>query len=677
MLVLDFAAGLLDIQKRLVHEEESLEPGLPVVEFLMDGGKDFLHGLDAGFRDFQGAGVAFDGARQDHGQADQGPVRPRPDKRQLPFVPPVAGLEQLLQGNLHGSVHDVVDLVQHLAVAVHDDAHDAVAERKRIGVPDDAAGLGGEVVDIHEFHPRRGQPFDDPRALRVHGDAVFGHDDIDPLAGRDEGCHLRDDARDPAAQERADDDAEGAVLGRIRVAADSAADDAVGPDEDIDVEVDIDLQGRQDHDIQGMDGGTDVVRARILDGGNLLVELVMGDGFGRDLVEGLDVHESADEAFLVELHHVGGDAAEGEGGLDSLLQHALADVLDGREGCAAGTGLDAESILEITAVDDHLGSLFRQQDVPRVLAVPDGAGRDLGTVAHGLHHDHGVHVAGGDGLGNVRIRDQVVRQDDDVVGVARVGKGVAQGAADGFCVFRARASGGVAQFVAGGSGKEGHVDVQRTGGDGAAAPAVRAEHDRFLHQAMGYLVGQFPPEAGSGNPRDDTVADMLDQGRVHVGKAGSREMQVPEAHFGQLGDHHVHDPVAAAEMMMERDGHPVLQARSQDGFLEAHDFRMSHNASSLSKMPDATARATVRSARITTGRSTILPFREMTPEPLAWASLMAAMMRSAFSISRGDGANTSFTTSIWRGLMMDFPSKPRVLMSSTSFRKVSMSSRLE
>ena len=36
--------------------------------------------------------------------------------------------------------------------------------------------------------------------------------------------------------------------------ADGPADDAVGTDEDIDIEVDIDLEGGQDDDIEGMDG---------------------------------------------------------------------------------------------------------------------------------------------------------------------------------------------------------------------------------------------------------------------------------------------------------------------------------------------------------------------------------------------------------------------------------------
>ena len=41
------------------------------------------------------------------------------------------------------------------------------------------------------------------------------------------------------------------------------------------------------------------------------MERVLPEGFGSDLVEGLHVDEALDEAFLVHLHHMRGDAAEG------------------------------------------------------------------------------------------------------------------------------------------------------------------------------------------------------------------------------------------------------------------------------------------------------------------------------------------------------------------------------
>ena len=44
-----------------------------------------------------------------------------------------------------------MDFVEHLAVTVHHDTHHTVAERQGVGLADDAAGLGGEVVDVHDL----------------------------------------------------------------------------------------------------------------------------------------------------------------------------------------------------------------------------------------------------------------------------------------------------------------------------------------------------------------------------------------------------------------------------------------------------------------------------------------------------------------------------------------------
>ena len=101
MLVLDLAAGFLDVQERRVHEEVSLVAGLQVPQFLVRGGEDFPDRFDGGFRHLERPGVPFDGARQDHGQADQGPVGPRLSQRKLPGIPVVPGAKQLFQCDFH------------------------------------------------------------------------------------------------------------------------------------------------------------------------------------------------------------------------------------------------------------------------------------------------------------------------------------------------------------------------------------------------------------------------------------------------------------------------------------------------------------------------------------------------------------------------------------------------
>ena len=50
-------------------------------------------------------------------------------------------------------------------------------------------------------------------------------------------------------------------------------------------------------------------------------------------------------------------------------------------------------------------------------------------------------------------------------------------------------------------------------------------------------------------------------------------MQVLEAHLREFVNHKVHHLIAAAEMMMERDCHPVLQTAQTDSLFERDEFR--------------------------------------------------------------------------------------------------------
>ena len=71
-----------------------------------------------------------------------------------------------------------------------------------------------------------------------------------------------------------------------------------------------------------------------------------------------------------------------------------------------------------------------------------------------------------------------------MVGVFCVGEGIAQRTADRFGVLGAGATRSVAQRVAGRSAEESHIDVQFSISYGAAAAAVRTEHNRLLHEAV-------------------------------------------------------------------------------------------------------------------------------------------------------------------------------------------------
>lgn len=107
------------------------------------------------------------------------------------------------------------------------------------------------------------------------------------------------------------------------MAADGAADDAVGAGEDVDVEVGVDLQGGEDHEVQLVHGGGHHV-AGVVAGADLVVEVVVFQALGGVQVEALHVQDAVDEALLVHGGDLAGDAAQGEAAVDVLVDHLLA-----------------------------------------------------------------------------------------------------------------------------------------------------------------------------------------------------------------------------------------------------------------------------------------------------------------------------------------------------------------
>ena len=120
------------------------------------------------------------------------------------------------------------------------------------------------------------------------------------------------------------------------------------------------------------------------------------------------------------------DAAEGERCLDVLVNHALADVLNGSERSTARTGLYREAVLEVATVHNHLRSLLSEQNVARVLCVAYGTRSNLRRVAYRLNLHNVVYVVLRDRVRSVRIGHEVVGEDNHLVGIVSVGQRVTE-----------------------------------------------------------------------------------------------------------------------------------------------------------------------------------------------------------------------------------------------------------
>ena len=156
-------------------------------------------------------------------------------------------------------------------------------------------------------------------------------------------------------------------------------------------------------------------------------------------------------------------------------------------------------------------------------------------------------------------------QQHDFVGVLRVGHGVAERAADALSVLAV----GVAEGVADRHAEEGDVNFQLAAFHEVDAAAVRVDLYRLFENAGGDGVGQFAAQAGGVEFADHAVFDVLNQRRVHAGERAGGDGEVLEAHFGEDFHHHVDGVVAAAEAVVEGDGHAVFEAAGAHGVFDA------------------------------------------------------------------------------------------------------------
>ena len=243
--------------------------------------------------------------------------------------------------------------------------------------------------------------------------------------------------------------------------------------------------------------------------------MVVFQGLGCVEIEALHVENTVDEALLVHGRDLAGDAAEGEPAVDTAVEHLLAEETRRGKRSTAGAHLHGEAVIEVARRVDDIGGIAGDEQLLRVLRVARCAGHDALRVADVVRDDDVVDLVLRNGPGSVRIGDEMVRDDHDLVGIGGVRAGVAQRAAGNALVVITAVTVGIAVGVARRRAEEGDVDVQLTRADGRGAPAVRAEHDRAIHQAAGDGLRQLAAHTGRFDVRDNAVLNVADERSVN------------------------------------------------------------------------------------------------------------------------------------------------------------------
>ena len=212
------------------------------------------------------------------------------------------------------------------------------------------------------------------------------------------------------------------------------------------------------------------------------MEVIVFQRERRIKVEALHVEDAVDQSLLVHGRDLAGDAAEGEPAVDLSVKHFLPQEARRRQRRTAAAHLHGEAVVEIAGRFDDVRSGLGDQQLLRVLGVARRAGHDTLRVADVVGQNDVVHVVFRDCPRRVRIGHQMVRDNNNVLGVFCVRSGVAERTAGNAALVVAAVAVGIAVGVAGRRAEERHVDMQLSAADGGGAASVRPEHDRAVDQ---------------------------------------------------------------------------------------------------------------------------------------------------------------------------------------------------
>ena len=322
---------------------------------------------------------------------------------------------------------------------------------------------------------------------------------------------------------------------------------------DVDVKVQVHLGCAQQDDVQVVHACALAADARVLGRGNLHVFGVGANRFNRLQVKALYIQQCLKAALVEHVDHVSGDAAHAVAALDALFEHHLLDVFGGGQGRAARAGLEGEAVLEQAGRLDDLGGVACHLQAHRVAGNLGGTGDDAGRVADLVNLDDVVDINLRDGEADQRVGDQVVGDNDNLLGVHRVGECVADRAAG----RRSDLTGAVAHVVGGWGGDEGHVDNRGSLLHVGGSAAVAAEDNRLVHDALRDGLADLRAHVVALDAGDHAVFDVADDRLMHVKDRACVDGQIFDAHLGNLVQHHVQHIVAVSHVVVEGNGHSV------------------------------------------------------------------------------------------------------------------------
>ena len=309
-------------------------------------------------------------------------------------------------------------------------------------------------------------------AARIYRNAPLGDENVNGFARRADGAYAVLDHRDARAGEVGRDDGHLRAGRSVAVTARTPHDGPGGARQHVYVEVCVDLSGAENGAVELIHNAARIKGACIETCADLFMSGILTNGAHGFEVKVLYVKDALEEAFFEHFDQETGDAAHDEAADDVLLSHHFRDEGRCGERSAARTSLKRKAVLKKAGSSDGLGGVLSDDELHRVFRHLGCAGNNAVGIADLLELNDPVDAFLRNGDRRERIRLQIVRDGNDLIGIVRIREGVAQGAAGRL----ARDAIDVAVSVGRRRCNEGDVDLEVAAFNGAGSAAVRTEN---------------------------------------------------------------------------------------------------------------------------------------------------------------------------------------------------------
>jgi len=394
----------------------------------------------------------------------------------------------------------------------------------------------------------------------VDCNTAFSDDSANASTRSSDGSDLIDDTRVATTGDGHSDDGELCASSSVLVATSVVLEGAVRVSVDVDVKVDIDLCCTGDHDVEVVDdrarvGGVGVLVDVCLD----VLGVVLEHGLDRVEVKGLAGGELADEALVEHVYEDAGCASVCHTSADALLLETSREGVHSSEGRATRASLEDELRSE-EAQSVHEGSaVLSDEEGLGVRGETGGARDDALVVTDGRNDDDAVDPVLSDGGGGAGVLDEVVCDDNDVLGKLGVDRGVGERAAGAL----AEETVAVTLVIGSRGGDEGDVDVDVALLDSTDTGTVAADD----HDAVEVTSRDREAEAvvGTGvDGLDSAVLEEGDEGLLSVVEGGRSKVDALHAQLLELLHDRNKNTITSTEVVVEGDSHAVVVAKLLD-----------------------------------------------------------------------------------------------------------------